>query len=58
MTSESMLILWALLCGFFTGGFVSLVSPVVVSISDNNLAEMGYAVLPSSTARRTPARPC
>ncbi|KWU42245.1 MFS general substrate transporter, partial [Rhodotorula sp. JG-1b] len=41
MTSEAMLILWALLCGFFTGGFVSLVSPVIVSISDNNLAEIG-----------------
>ncbi|KAG0653482.1 hypothetical protein C6P46_002753 [Rhodotorula mucilaginosa] len=36
-----MLILWALLCGFFTGGFVSLVSPVIVSVSDNNLAEIG-----------------
>ncbi|GAA5991620.1 hypothetical protein JCM10908_005792 [Rhodotorula pacifica] len=41
MTSQAMLILWALLCGFFTGGFISLVSPVIVSVSDNNLAEVG-----------------
>lgn len=45
-----MLILWALLCGFFTGGFVSLVSPVIVSISDNNLAEIGCVLLPSAAS--------
>ena len=50
MTSEAMLILWALLCGFFTGGFVSLVSPVIVSISDNNLAEIGCVLLPSAAS--------
>ncbi|BGP53278.1 hypothetical protein JCM8202_002603 [Rhodotorula sphaerocarpa] len=41
MTSQGLLILWALLCGFFTGGFISLVSPVIVSVSNNNLAEVG-----------------
>ncbi|POY70774.1 hypothetical protein BMF94_6185 [Rhodotorula taiwanensis] len=41
MTSRGLLILWALFCGFFTGGFISLVSPVVVSVSNNSLAEIG-----------------
>ncbi|GAA5873983.1 hypothetical protein JCM3774_004058 [Rhodotorula dairenensis] len=41
MTSQPLLILWAVLCGFFTGGFVSLASPAIVSISNNNLAEVG-----------------
>ncbi|GAA5887414.1 hypothetical protein JCM5296_007132 [Sporobolomyces johnsonii] len=40
MTSSGAIIVFAILYGFFSGGFISLVSPVIVSIS-NDLSEIG-----------------
>ncbi|BGP37108.1 hypothetical protein JCM10449v2_001012 [Rhodotorula kratochvilovae] len=40
MTSEALLILHAVLYGFFSGAFIALVSPITVSIS-NDLSEIG-----------------
>ncbi|GEM11995.1 MFS monocarboxylate transporter [Rhodotorula toruloides] len=40
MTSQPALISFAILYGFFSGGFISLVSPLIVSISDH-LGEIG-----------------
>lgn len=43
MTSQPALIAFAILYGFFSGGFISLVSPLIVSISDH-LGEIGCVV--------------
>ncbi|BGP29233.1 hypothetical protein JCM10296v2_000971 [Rhodotorula toruloides] len=40
MTSQPALVAFAILYGFFSGGFISLVSPLIVSISDH-LGEIG-----------------